>query len=64
MPDEQVTSIAAIVTTKQENIKGGGAPIFIVKDKDALQKVSMSLERILDAAASEIDENTIIIVAR
>ncbi|MCJ8010108.1 hypothetical protein ACFFF5_21505 [Lederbergia wuyishanensis] len=64
MPDDQIASIVAVVTTKQGNIQGGGAPFFIVEDADALQKVSLSLERILDAAASEIDENTIVIVAR
>ncbi|MBS4202007.1 hypothetical protein KHA93_20580 [Bacillus sp. FJAT-49732] len=63
MLDETV-SIVAVVTTKEAGISGGGAPFFIVENEEALQKVSMSLERILDAAASEIDENTIVIVAR
>ncbi|MBS4196927.1 capping complex subunit for YIEGIA [Lederbergia citri] len=64
MPDEQKASIVAVVTTKQAGVNGGGAPFFIVENEEALQKVSMSLERILDAAASEIDENTIVIVTR
>ncbi|MCR2821591.1 capping complex subunit for YIEGIA [Lederbergia panacisoli] len=64
MADEQGASIVAVVVTEQGTINGGGSPFFIVKDADALQKVSMSLERILDASAYEIDENTMIIVTR
>ena len=62
--EETQSSIIAVVTTKQENVKGGGAPFFITKDKAALQAVSTSLEKIMDASAHEIDEDTMIIVAR
>ena len=61
---EQHSMIVAIVTTKQENIKGGGAPIFITENEESLQKVARSLEKIMDASAHEIDPDTIIIVAR
>lgn len=60
---ELPTSIIAVITTKQENIKGGGVPVFITEDKKTLQHTSSSLEKILDASAHEIDEFTMIIVA-
>ena len=56
--------IIAVVTSKQEKIKSGGAPVFIADDKEALQKMSMTLEKIMDASAHEIDVDTIVIVAR
>lgn len=60
---EQPTKIIAIITTKQENLKGGGVPVFITKDSQSLQETSSSLEKILDASAHEIDVETMIIVA-
>lgn len=60
---EQPTKIIAIVTTNQENLKGGGAPVFITKDGKTLQEMSSSLEKILDASAHEISGETMIIVA-
>ena len=62
--NEQHSEIVAIVTTKPENLAGGGAPVFIAIDSNALQKTSMTLEKIMDASAHEIDTDTIIIVAR
>lgn len=61
---EQHSMIVAVITTKPENMAGGGAPLFIVDNPDALQKTSMTLEKIMDAAAHEINKETIIIVAR
>lgn len=63
MDNELPTNILAIITTKQEGLKGGGVPIFISKDRDELQQTSSRLEKILDASAHEIDQNTMIIVA-
>jgi len=63
MDNELPTNIIAVITTKQENLKGGGVPVFISKDKDELQQTSSRLEKILDASAHEIDQNTMIIVA-
>ncbi len=60
---EQPTQIIAIITTKQENIKGGGVPVFITKGSKSLQETSSTLEKILDASAHEIDVETMIIVA-
>lgn len=60
---ELPTSIIAVITMKQENLKGGGVPVFITENKEALQQTSSSLEKILDASAHEIDQYTMIIVA-
>ena len=62
--DNQYAEIVAIITMTPETIQGSGAPIFIVKDKKELQKISMTLEKIMNASAHEIEENTLIIVAR
>ena len=62
--NEQHSEIVAIVTTKPENLAGGGPPVFIAIDSKALQEISMTIEKIMDASAHEIDLNTIIIVAR
>lgn len=56
--------IVAVITTNTGNIKGGGAPFFITSDRDMLQKVSLTLEKIMDASAHEVNEDTIVIVAR
>lgn len=54
----------AIVTTKIEDIKGGGIPVFIKQSEAELQTLSKSLEKILDASAHKLDETTMLIVAR
>lgn len=61
---EQHAAIVAIVTMKPEYLTGGGTPVFKTKDRQELQKVSLTIEKIMDASAHEIDTNTIIIVAR
>ncbi|MCC3355935.1 capping complex subunit for YIEGIA [Bacillus sp. REN16] len=60
---EQPTKIIAIITTKLENVLAGGAPVFLAKDAEALQKTSSTLEKTLDASAHEVDQDTMIIVA-
>lgn len=60
---EQPTKIIAIISTKQESIKAGGAPIFIAENRESLQKLSTTLEKTLDAAAHEVNEYTMILVA-
>ena len=62
--ENQHAEIVAVITMKPEAIQGGGAPVFIVKDQKELQKISMTLEKIMDASAHEIDTDTLIIVAR
>lgn len=56
-----MSQIVAIVTLKKERI-GGGAPIFVVDKEDELQKVSFSLEKILDANAHDLKNGTMILV--
>lgn len=61
---EQPTKIIAIITTNPENVLAGGAPVFVAKDIDSLQKTSLTLEKTLDASAHEVNSETMIIVAR
>lgn len=61
---EQHAAIVAIVTTKPENLAGGGTPVFKTRDHSELQKISLTIEKIMDASAHEVDTDTIIIVAR
>lgn len=63
MSNEHAT-IVAVVSLEPNRIQAGGAPAFIVSDTKELQKISMSLEKILDAAAHTLNEQTIILVAR
>ncbi|MDQ0875106.1 hypothetical protein QFZ77_003765 [Paenibacillus sp. V4I3] len=56
-----MSQILAIVTLTKERI-GGGAPIFVVDKEDELQKVSFSLEKILDANAHDLQNGTMILV--
>ncbi|MCG7334468.1 hypothetical protein MHZ95_04125 [Sporosarcina sp. ACRSM] len=60
----QHAEIVAVITTKPDLIRSGGSPVFIAADNKDLQKISMTLEKIMDASAHEIEEHTIIIVAR
>lgn len=59
---EQPTQMIAIVTTNPDSITGGGVPIFMAKNSELLQETSLSLEKILDASAHEVDEQTMILV--
>lgn len=61
---DKKANIAAIVTQNQNLILGGGVPVFIVHDREELQKLSSSLEKILDSSAHEINQQTVIIVSR
>lgn len=61
MDFEPKVSIIAIITTEKEKISGG-APIFISTDREEMQEISTKLESIMDAAAHEINLETIIIV--
>ncbi|NEW06097.1 hypothetical protein GK047_08755 [Paenibacillus sp. SYP-B3998] len=56
-----MSQILAIVTMEKERV-GGGAPIFIVDNSDQQQKVSFSLEKILDATAHDLKNGTMILV--
>lgn len=53
--------ILAVVSLHKEQI-GGGAPMFFVQKEEQLQQTASRLEKILDAAAHDLENGTIIIV--
>lgn len=61
---ETQPSIVAVITTNPDKMTGGGAPVFTAASKEELQSMSFSLEKIMDASAHELNEETMIIVAR
>jgi predicted RNase H-related nuclease YkuK (DUF458 family) len=58
-----VVKIVSIVTTNEKRV-GGGAPIFYTKSRVELQKVAHLLEKVMDCAAHEVNEELFIIVDR
>jgi hypothetical protein len=58
-----MANIVGVVTTKQGSV-AGGAPIFYAEDRDHLQTISHLLEKVLDCAAHEVNEDLFIIVKR
>ncbi|KQX68775.1 MULTISPECIES: capping complex subunit for YIEGIA [unclassified Paenibacillus] len=56
-----MSQILAVVTLTKERI-GGGAPIFVVDKEDELERVSFTLEKILDANAHDLKNGTMILV--
>jgi len=58
-----VAKLVGIVSTDLETV-GGGAPIFYAKDREQLQKIAHLLEKVLDCAAHEVNEDLFIIVDR
>lgn len=55
--------IVAIVTIKPNCVQGGGAPVFVVENQQALQQTAFDLEKVMDAATHEISASTLILVA-
>lgn len=53
--------ILAVITQSKEKI-AGGAPIFIEPDKEKMQQLAFTLEKIMDAMVHEVSEDTLIIV--
>lgn len=53
--------IVAVVALQADKV-GGGAPIFVADTKEQLQQIAFSLEKILDAAAHELNDGTMILV--
>lgn len=53
--------IVAIVTTDINRV-AGGAPTFRCVDRNELQEMSWLLQKILDAAAHELNADTMILV--
>lgn len=53
--------ILAVCCIEREDV-GGSSPIFYCKDNEELQKVSLYLEKILDAMAHEVRPGVMILV--
>jgi len=58
---EIMGKIMAVVTVNEQKISGG-VPIFYVDNHDQLQKLSFSLEKILDATAHDLKDGLMILV--
>ncbi|CAG7641363.1 hypothetical protein ACFQI7_11770 [Paenibacillus allorhizosphaerae] len=53
--------IVAVVTLDDQKV-GGGAPIFVAGSPEEQQQTAFKLEKILDAAAHDLQNGTFIIV--
>lgn len=58
-----MVKIMAVVTMRESGY-GGGTPLFVARDKEELQKLAHSLEKILNAAAHQLNEDSFLIVYR
>jgi uncharacterized membrane protein YqiK len=58
-----LAKIAGVITTDRKSV-GGGSPIFYATDREDLQKVAHLLEKLLDCAAHEVNEDLFILVDR
>jgi len=57
-----MSRILAVVSTRPEQVTGGGAPIFIEKDAHSVQQTAFLLEKILDASAHDLKNGSFILV--
>ena len=55
-------SILAIVLTDKEKLKSSGAPVFVAKNQEMMEELSIALSKVLDASAHKIDPDLMIIV--
>jgi len=55
-------SILAIVTLDKDKVLAGGAPVFLAKDEDEQQQLSLYLSRILKGMAHDLENGVMIIV--
>ncbi|WP_027093671.1 capping complex subunit for YIEGIA [Cohnella thermotolerans] len=58
-----MVKIMAVVTTEKESV-GGGAPLFYARDKEEMQELAHLLEKLLNAAAHQLNEHSFLIVYR
>ncbi len=54
--------ILAIITKEKEQVRGGGAPVFIATNDEELQRTAFLLEKILDGIAHDLENGSMIIV--
>jgi hypothetical protein len=62
MSSTAITNLILAVCTTDKDGVGGSGPIFYCQDDAELQKVSLYLEKILDALAHEVRPGTMILV--
>ncbi|MGI9952870.1 hypothetical protein V3F56_10955 [Moorellaceae bacterium AZ2] len=57
-------NILAVVATRdaREKVAGGGAPIFFAEDEAEQQKLGLTLSRMLDAMAHDLENGVLVIV--
>lgn len=55
-------AILAVITINNEQVNGGGAPIFVAKSQEELQRTAFLLEKILDGIAHDLENGSMIIV--
>ncbi|MFM1652736.1 capping complex subunit for YIEGIA [Brevibacillus sp. B_LB10_24] len=55
------SKIMAVITTQKEQI-AGGAPIFIMPNHEKMQRVAITLEKILDGMVHQVTPDILIIV--
>lgn len=54
--------ILAIVALEREKVGGSGAPIFYVENKEAQEKMALTLARITDGVVHDLENGAYIIV--
>ncbi|MEW6621597.1 MAG: hypothetical protein AB1420_00450 [Bacillota bacterium] len=47
--------LLAIVTTSIEKVRGGGAPVFLAKDEEEMEKLSLTMSRIFQAMVHDLE---------
>lgn len=58
-----MVKIMAVVTTRRDGF-GGATPLFFARDREQLQTLAHLLEKLLNAAAQELDKDSFLIVYR
>lgn len=54
--------LLAIITINPESVSGGGCPVFIAKDEEQQQKISLLLSRILGGIPHDLENGVYLIV--
>lgn len=60
---DKLTEIVAVVATHNQ-VDGGQAPTFIVKNEEEQQQLAFTLEKIMNAAAHNLKNGVFILVHR
>lgn len=57
-----MAKIVAVVTINEKDVQSGGAPTFIVENKEEQQKIAFTLEKIMDATVHDLGNGPYILV--